>query len=346
MGTAAYVVGEGTAPRIAAALGNGAAVAGAACVWLAARSLRGLPTPWRVPVGVGTAFGLISWWEYPQEAAWPGGLGLLVGMGAMLGLSARELIVAHRLGARREDNGVWGEALTAIAVLAVASVVATLFYGIRVVAYLTIGPDADFYVTWVGPRSTTFLILLLLVVVSYTVTALSHFEIEKGWRTKALTDDLTGMLNRGAFVDRAHATVGASRTAGAVPAVVVADIDHFKDINDRFGHAYGDHVLVAFASAVAATLSERDVAARFGGEEFVLLIADADNAAALALIGAINAAFEGAAQAGEHIPTVSYGVAVLTSDMTIDDGIQAADAAMYRAKREGRARAAVHDGRT
>ncbi len=343
VGSAAYLLGEFAHPTLAASVGNGAAVMGAAFAWVAARSLRGLSTRWWLPVGAAMASALATWWENPQGSAWPGGLALLLGMGGMLGLSAWELAGLYRTTSRRVDRLQDGEARTAIAVLTVASVFASVFYGVRVVAYLTVGPDAHVYTAWVGPRTTTFLVLLLLVVVSYTVTALSHFEVERGWKTRALTDDLTGMLNRSAFLDRAHAAMEYRSDLRAFPAVVVADIDHFKDINDRYGHAYGDRVLVAFSKAVRATLGESDFAARFGGEEFVLFIAHADGDVALTSIDAINSAFESTAEADTQLPTVSYGVAALRRDMTLESAIHLADAAMYRAKRAGRAQAAVHD---
>src|SRR5660397_148923 len=104
----------------------------------------------------------------------------------MLGLSAWELTALYRTSVLRVDHGQYGEAHTAIAALAVSSVVVSAFYAIRAAVFLTAGPESSFYVDWFGPRTTTFLILILLVVVSYTVTALSHFEIERGWRTRAV----------------------------------------------------------------------------------------------------------------------------------------------------------------
>jgi len=198
-------------------------------------------------------------------------------------------------------------------------------------------------VDWVGPRTTTFLILILLVVVSYTVTALSHFEIERGWRTRAVTDDLTGLLHRAAFLEHAQYIMNGRAGSATVQAVIVADIDHFKDVNDLHGHAYGDRVLVAFSRATRAALGDQDLAARFGGEEFVIFLAYADVDGAIAVTDAINAAFESTAEADRHLPTVSYGVAGIEGQISLDEAIQFADGALYRAKRAGRAQAAAHE---
>lgn len=343
LSTGAYALFETSAPMLAAVLGNGVSVLGAALAWIAARSLRGLSTQWWLYVGPAAAFGLATWWEHPEGGAWPGGVALLIGMGGMLGLSAWELNALYRTTAIRVDHRQYGEAHTAIAALAVSSVAACAFYAIRTVTFLTAGPESGFYADWVGPRTTTFLIMILLVVVSYTVTALSHFEIERGWRTRAVTDDLTGLLHRSAFLEHAQHIIGERAGSGTVQAVIVADIDHFKAVNDLHGHAYGDRVLIAFARATRVALGDRDLAARFGGEEFVIFLADADVDVAIAVTDAINAAFESTAEADRQLPTVSYGVADVKDHTSLEEAIHLADGALYRAKRAGRAQVATHE---
>jgi len=342
IGTGLYVLGGASESTLAAALGNGVSVLSAALAWLAARSLRGLAPRWWLPIGVAGVSALATWWERPEGGSWPGGLSLLVGMGVMLGLAARELFAVYQANAQRVDRRHDGEARTAIASLAIASALAAVFYAVRIATYLAVGPDAEFYVRWVGPRTTTFLVLLLLVVVSYTVTALSHYEEQRGWRIRALTDDLTGLMNRSAFIDHVREVMQTRGGEKVGHAVIVADIDHFKSVNDLHGHPYGDRVLTSFAKALRSTLGEHDLAARFGGEEFVLFIADADVDTALAATVAINGAFESTAEPDRELPTVSYGVASLVEGMTLESAIQLADGALYRAKRAGRAQAAAH----
>ncbi len=340
--TLIYLAGD-TAPTMAAVLGNGVSVMGAAFAWVAARSLRGLSTRWWLYAVPALSCSIATWWERPEGAGWPGGASLLIGMAAMLGLSAWELNVLCRANSRPARREQYGEAHTAMAALAVASVAGCAFYVARLISYVAVGPDDSFYVDWVGPRATTFLVVILLVVVSYTVTALSHYQREGSWRERALRDDLTGMMNRAAFIERAQRVLDFRDPNIGVPALIVADIDHFKEVNDLHGHPYGDRVLVAFSRATQATLGDDDFAGRFGGEEFVIFLARANPQTALAVTDAINAAFESTAEPSRTLPTVSYGVAAVKDGVTLYDAIEMADRALYRAKRAGRSQAAVYE---
>lgn len=341
--TGILVVLGDTAPRVAAILGNSVSVMGAAFAWVAARSLRDLSTRWWLYAVPALACALGTWAENPEGAAWPGGLTLLVGMAAMLGLSAWELNLLCRTNGRNAQLQHYGEAHTAMAALAVSSVAACGFYVVRAVSFSVVGPKHAFYESWLGPRTTTFLILILLVVVSYTVTALSHYQVEGSWRERALRDDLTGMMNRSAFLERARVALDARAPSDAAGALIVADIDHFKDVNDLHGHPYGDRVLVAFSRATQATLGENDFAGRFGGEEFVIFLAEGSAHTAVSVTDAINAAFESTAEPSRTLPTVSYGVAPIRAGVGLHEAIEMADRALYRAKRAGRSQAAVHD---
>ena len=342
MGTLAYVVGEGSTATAAAVIGNGASVLGASFAWGAARSLRGLRVRWWFLAGPAVATGLATWWERPEGNSWPAGASLLAAMAAMLGLSAAELVAEYRTNVRGGRVDRRAETGPAIATLMVASVLASAFYVVRLVTFLSVGPDSDFYRDWVGPFTTTFLIMLMLVVVSYTVTALSHYEMALAWRAKASTDDLTGLLHRSAFVERVENLMRDRTDGGAVAAVIVADIDHFKDVNDVYGHSYGDAVLAGYSQAIRTVLGDGDLAARFGGEEFVVFLNDADADRAIKVTGAINDTFIDSADPDRHIPTVSYGVAVIQDHMSLHETIQLADDALYRAKRAGRARVVAH----
>lgn len=338
-----YALAGDAAPSLAAIAGNGTAVMGASFAWIAARSLRGLSTRWWLYAAPALVCAIATWAENPDGAAWPGGLSLVVGMAAMLGLSAWELSALRRANSREPQLQQYGEAHTAMAALAVSSVAACGFYVIRAVAFVVVGPDHEFYVDWLGPRTTTFLILILLVVVSYTVTALSHYQVEGSWRERALRDDLTGMMNRSAFMDRAQVALEARGPSDPAGVLIVADIDHFKDVNDLHGHPYGDRVLVAFARATQATLGDDDFAGRFGGEEFVIFLAQGSVHTALSVTDAINAAFESTAEPARTLPTVSYGVAPIGVGVGVEEAIEMADRALYRAKRAGRSQAAVHE---
>jgi diguanylate cyclase (GGDEF)-like protein len=161
-------------------------------------------------------------------------------------------------------------------------------------------------------------------------------------RRLARTDPLTGTLNRLALDEELARLF---RAGPAALAVLMLDVDHFKRINDRHGHAGGDRVLTALVACVGARLRAGDVLGRVGGEEFLVLLPGADLAAALALAEALRGAVAGLHMALDGEPqaiTLSLGVAVRQPHE--DDPaalVRRADRALYAAKREGRNRVAV-----
>jgi len=160
------------------------------------------------------------------------------------------------------------------------------------------------------------------------------------------TDFLTGLPNRRAFIAAAQGLLGAASRQGFGVAVVVMDIDWFKQLNDNLGHAAGDQALQAVAGAVRTQLREGDLAARFGGEEFVVMLAGCDSAQGLRFAERLR---EAVARAEIPAPsaqgvrmTASLGVAdSATAGLSLDALISAADAAMYQAKQAGRNRVAA-----
>ena len=164
-------------------------------------------------------------------------------------------------------------------------------------------------------------------------------------RQLARTDDLTGVNNRRHFLDLAAHEVASARRYHRPLALLLFDIDHFKQVNDRWGHPFGDVILVRVAEVVAALLRESDVLARYGGEEFAVLLPD--NGAHQAEIVAERIRLAVAALVTEQgsaraAVTVSLGVAELAlPDDTLEALIQRADQALYGAKRAGRNRVVV-----
>ena len=158
---------------------------------------------------------------------------------------------------------------------------------------------------------------------------------------QALQDALTSLPNRRAYEAQAEqAMARAARGGGGVLAVGVADLDHFKKINDRHGHAVGDAVLRTVARVLRDTGRVTDVAARLGGEEFGLLFPDATLAQARKVAERIRAAV---AAAPTRLPdgtalhvTMSIGVAALGPGSTLDAAMSEADRALYQAKHQGR----------
>ncbi|MFV3128072.1 diguanylate cyclase [Niveispirillum sp. KHB5.9] len=165
-------------------------------------------------------------------------------------------------------------------------------------------------------------------------------RLEAHFRTLASQDGLTGLPNRRAFLDQAQAELARARVTGLPLSLLMLDIDHFKAINDRFGHAAGDASLIAFCNACRATLREQDVMGRLGGEEFAVLLGDTEIGGALATAERLRAAVEerGADTVERHFLTVSVGVATLSGDENLDQLLIRADRALYTAKMEGRNR--------
>lgn len=155
----------------------------------------------------------------------------------------------------------------------------------------------------------------------------------------ANTDMLTGLPNRRhtlAFLEKAM--VGA-RDHGAPLAVAIFDIDHFKRINDEFGHAVGDEVIRRVARRAKASLRDEDMVGRFGGEEFVCVLQRSSAQAAELVAERLRKAIE-ADDSGDDLPpaTVSIGLAVYDGELDAEELLHRADQALYTAKREGRNR--------
>jgi two-component system, cell cycle response regulator len=158
--------------------------------------------------------------------------------------------------------------------------------------------------------------------------------------SKAGTDPLTGLANRRQMEDRTKVLFSASSRHEFDLAVLMIDIDHFKGVNDRFGHQVGDVVLRAVANCIQACLRTEDVGARWGGEEFVVVLPYTNLAGATrvaerlrALIAATTVPVGGAETVGV---TVSIGVAADATGASSPQMIGLADDALYRAKHNGR----------
>ncbi len=159
------------------------------------------------------------------------------------------------------------------------------------------------------------------------------------------TDALTGLPNRRGFVEAFESEIRRSRRSVRPMAIVLCDIDHFKRVNDSAGHAAGDEVLREVADRIRAALRAQDVVARWGGEEFILLLPETDAEGAAHAAEAIRAAVAGRpiGQDGEgHRLTLSLGVTRHPPEASLDTTIAAADAALYSAKAAGRDRVMVH----
>ena len=148
-------------------------------------------------------------------------------------------------------------------------------------------------------------------------------------------DVLTGVLNRGTFMEETEALFADAR--GGQHALVMVDVDHFKQINDRFGHSYGDRILVRVCNALRSALRTDDLVGRIGGDEFVLLLKNVLNHSALQT--KINSLCEHLCQriSSETVVSCSFGAASFPADgTTFDELYRKADIALYAAKGAGR----------
>jgi diguanylate cyclase (GGDEF)-like protein len=180
---------------------------------------------------------------------------------------------------------------------------------------------------------------------SQAVVALDNARLHRIVEKQARIDGLTALANRRHFEDQLAAERARVERFGGPLAVVIADLDDFKDVNDRFGHPAGDVVLREFARTLEEGIRDIDLAARWGGEEFVLLLpgTDLDGAARVAerIRRALAQRIVLSADGEPIAVTASFGVAAYPGGAAADQLLAAADAALYEAKRSGKNRVAT-----
>jgi diguanylate cyclase (GGDEF)-like protein len=193
--------------------------------------------------------------------------------------------------------------------------------------------------TWFG--IIHFESIVFSIGVAAFVIAFVRERGEARQRTVAELDLVTGVATRRAFLDAATDALGRTRGGELPISVAVFDLDHFKSINDRFGHAMGDKVLKCFGDTVRGVLRRNDRVGRIGGEEFALLLPDTSLSAAFDIAERVRIAFEAAARSFDGVElraTVSVGVATARPDSTIQSLLVVADEGLYEAKARGRNR--------
>lgn len=178
-------------------------------------------------------------------------------------------------------------------------------------------------------------LLTLLIIVRDTLAEIT---------ARSETDTLSGLLNRRGFEDRAERMIATTRRAGVPGTIVVADLDHFKTINDNFGHEAGDRVISAFAQSLQATPNVKAVFGRLGGEEFAVLLPGANLATARHYAESVRRAVSGLSIVNlgpDRRISASFGVAPLKPDDSLSDLLRRADGALYEAKKRGRDRVCI-----
>jgi diguanylate cyclase (GGDEF)-like protein len=188
----------------------------------------------------------------------------------------------------------------------------------------------------------SFEALLFTIAIAFIFLAMAKERTEYRHRTAAMVDPLTGIANRRSFLHEGNEVMKRHAARARPAAVLLIDLDHFKSINDRFGHAIGDRVLQVFAEAAKSNLRASDLVGRLGGEEFAAVLYDAGREKALALAERIRASFAEVAAEVDGRPvgaTLSIGVVVnVDQPLNVPELLRQADEALYYAKERGRNR--------
>jgi diguanylate cyclase (GGDEF)-like protein len=262
--------------------------------------------------------------EYVMFAAWVGtqvvlAVSVALSGGPVVATMSWFAIAVVTLASRFSNRGIAaGIAVTFVLMLAVA-----------------FGVDAHAVIA-----NPTRVIAPAALIISITIFSLALMQSDVEHRSRAVVDELTGMLNRAALAGRVDELAQQSMVTGLSVGLVVADIDHFKEINDSRGHKTGDAVLQDVAYLMRKQLRAFDLAYRLGGEEFLVLLPGADREQAATVAEMLRKAVEREPLGGGVDVTISCGVAASArgARFEYEPVFAEADAALYEAKRSGRNR--------
>ena len=255
------------------------------------------------------------------------GLGAIAGnivIGILLALSA------HQYWTARKEAPLLMAANAALYLIASASFLACGYALARQGQFVLTARPAN----WAEDLNSIVVIIGLTGIGGLSLT-LHQARVANRHKREAMTDALTGLMNRRAFLQNPMSSVPTGT------ALVVMDLDHFKRINDRFGHDSGDRVLKAFADLILENIRSGDLAARIGGEEFCILLPNSTQRASATIAEQIRAKIEEMrtpTYAGSIRTTVSGGIAYSRGDESIQSLLIRADEALYEAKADGRNR--------
>jgi diguanylate cyclase (GGDEF)-like protein len=340
-GASAYLL-DGTPHQVwGNPLGNVLIVSGSACVLAGARSLHNRTLRWWEFAAAPCAVGVLSVIDDPGDNIWSGGPYFLGAMWLLLGLAAIDLWSRYRAEASAATPDGRMHRLSLWSISAGCALVAAYYFA-RWVAFLAVGWRDPVFETYFGSNPTTLLTSVLLATVSFSMSTLSDEQQKANLRDLAARDGLTGLLNRSEFLRQARRAVRRIAEQHGPGQLILADLDHFKQINDEHGHLAGDRAIARFAHTCTTAVRATDLVGRYGGEEFIILLDGAGPDRATQLTDAIRAAMERTSEReGIPLPTVSFGIVAIDDSADLEETIGRADSALYRAKAEGRNRS-VH----
>jgi diguanylate cyclase (GGDEF)-like protein len=298
-------------------------------IWSAARVFHGRPVSW-----VATLFGAAFWVVACYFPAFAGSAASRIVVSALI-VAGYTFLTATELHRERRKSLIrrWPA-------MFVPTLHGAIFLFPVALATLSPGGAGTYGVAHGWIAVFTIEILLYVVGTAFIVLILAKDRTVHIYKTAATTDPLTGLLNRRGFFEATATLTTRHRRTMAPVSVLAFDLDHFKSVNDRYGHAVGDAVLQMFAKVARDTLRASDIVGRLGGEEFVAVLPSTLAEAAIAA-ERVRAALAAASivRNGQRVTaTVSIGVSSGAPTAAVDSLITRADEALYRAKAGGRNR--------
>jgi len=187
-----------------------------------------------------------------------------------------------------------------------------------------------------------FMVNCVIVILIYFGNILSYqrhliiFQHEKSLQKLSQTDELTGLLNRSEVYRQIELLMRLASRYGTTFSLAILDIDHFKRVNDTYGHVKGDEVLCRFAESISKRLRSADTFGRWGGEEFMIAAPNCDLESAFRMVERLRADMQDVDYAEVGQITFSAGICAYSGELSVTDLVRRADRALYKAKAEGR----------
>jgi len=320
------LAGRDTLPEfVSADIANAFIVFGVAEIWVVARVFNGRPAPQWIALG-----GVLIWLAAVQ-------------IPAIAGANEWRVVIASALVTSFCVIGAWELWVRDGLKSRIPIAVLLAFHGLAVAVRVPVALASarleivDFNSPWFTPMALEALIFIQMT--ALLMLSLTKERAEARLRKMAHTDPLTGLANRRAFFEQGARLIAHRRRTGEPTALIAFDLDRFKQVNDTYGHPFGDAVLEAFAAAAQAGLRAGDLAGRIGGEEFAAILPGADEDEARMAADRVIELFTetvGATALDQMQFTTSAGLAVSqASTETVEALFAAADRALYAAKRRG-----------